>query len=76
MEEQARMWSKILDIPPHTQVYILCYHNIPDRWHGYEPNSEGSSFPDPFSFYSPQRLVELPSSRVRLLNLSGEGWEN
>lgn len=74
MSEQERMWARIREIPPHTLVYLVCYHTPPANWKNYEHTGESLSFPEPAEFYTPQRLGELSSSRVRLLNFSGEGW--
>lgn len=72
--EQEKMWSQIRQIPPHTLVYLLCYHKPPLTWQGYEPHENGAALLNPADFYTPQRLAELPTARVHLLKLAKGGW--
>jgi superoxide dismutase len=69
-EDQEKLWSKVLNIPNNTIVYLIGYHNPPAIWEGLTQSSTDKNTHDPMKFYTMQRLTSLSSARVRYLNLS------
>ena len=69
-EAQAKLWERIQAAPANTLIYLLSYHDPPARWANTEEYSAGRKHANPAQFYSPQRLADLASARVRLFNLS------
>ncbi|HZK18164.1 MAG TPA: hypothetical protein VFD15_02500 [Clostridia bacterium] len=71
LTEQKGLWAAMQKkIRPGTLVYILGYHSPPEIWA--EKVTPGEIILDPSSYYHPERLGSLPSSKVRFLNLSQE----
>ncbi|NLC11455.1 MAG: DUF58 domain-containing protein [Firmicutes bacterium] len=77
--DQLALWEKAREMSKNALVYLLCYHQPPAKWEEMlqqeddrVDNRHGQGH-SPEKFYSPQRLGELSSSRVRLLYLDKEG---
>lgn len=69
-ETQEHLWQEISQVPPNTIVYLLSYHSAPVSWQKSQGNIHIGEAPDPGLFYTPKRLAELSSFRVKHLNLS------
>jgi len=69
-EARERLWDKIQAAPANTLIYLLSYHDPPASWENDEEYKANRDNADPAQFYSPQRLADLASSRVRLFDLS------
>ncbi len=74
---QQKLWEHLLNIPPQTAVYLLCYHTMPKAWVRLKASAEtGEAVEDPAAFYTPGRLAGLPASVVRVMNLSGPDFSD
>lgn len=72
LDEQKMLWSKIREISANATVYLLGYHKLSDKWERLKNAEAGTVITDPAGFYTSERLAELSSSRVRVINLSNE----
>lgn len=67
-EAQHELWSKIMEVPAHTIIYLLTLQSPPTAWNKIAKNGAPSS--NPSLFYSAERLSGLATSIVKVINLS------
>lgn len=73
---QLKLWEHLLQVPSRTAVYLLCYHTMPKAWGRLKANADASEITDPAAFYTPGRLAGLPTSLVRVMNLSNQAFSD
>lgn len=67
---QQALWQQLLQVPPQTAVFLLCYHTMPDDWHSLMTLENRQEPANPADFYTPGRLAGLPTTLVRVVDLS------
>lgn len=67
---QQALWEQLLQIPPRTAVFLLCYHTMPKGWEIMMDIENQKEVTNPADFYTPGRLAGLPTSLVRVVDLS------
>ncbi len=67
---QQALWEQLLQIPPQTAVFLLCYHTMPKGWEIMMEIENQKEVTNPADFYAPGRLAGLPTTLVRVVDLS------
>ena len=67
---QQLLWQHLLQIPPQTAVFLLGYHTMPKNWEIYKQIENQQVVANPADFYTPGRLAGLPTTLVRVIDLS------
>lgn len=71
---QQALWEQLLEIPPQTAVFLLGYHTMPKGWEVMMDIENKKALINPADFYTPGRLAALPTSLVRVVDLSRQAF--